>query len=70
MINNLPNPPVRIGERVIVGDIFYAKSYVSAIEWDESTHRYVISLDWGEFGSSKVYCHDEGKIWERWEKWS
>lgn len=63
-------PPVRIGERLIVSGVFYAKAIVSAVVWDETTLRYEITLDWGEHGISRVYCHDENKVWERWEKWS
>ena len=54
---------VEIGERLIVSGIMYAKAIVSDVKYVEKEARWEISLDWGEFGTSKVYDYDEGKTW-------
>jgi len=53
---------------VKVGDIVrvYQMEQLAMVEkiWhDTSTARTVIELDWGHFGHSRVYAHDENKIW-------
>lgn len=62
----LLNAPVQIGERIIVNGIMYAQAHVSDVVWSEEESRWVISLDWGEFGKSRVYGYDEDKVWYRW----
>lgn len=66
MINELPN----IGERIIVHNIRYAEAKVSDIKWNSSEHRFLIELSWTDahgnyLGISKVYAHDQNKIWFR-----
>ncbi len=58
--------PIKIGERVVVNGIMYAKAYVSNVDWIEEESRWVITLNWGEHGTSRVYDYDEGKTWYRW----
>lgn len=36
---------------------------VEEVWYDKSTARTIIELNWGHFGHSKVYAHDENKIW-------
>lgn len=53
---------VKIGDRLVVqGSSFPA--YVERIEEDPSTASTILYLDWKEYGKSRVYLHDEGKIW-------
>lgn len=59
--NKLP----KLGDRIVVHGIRHIMVKVSKIEWNEHEARYVIALDWGEHGTSKVYDHDEGKTWYR-----
>lgn len=53
---------VTIGDRLVVqGSPFPA--YVESIEADPTTASTIIHLDWKEHGKSRVYLHDENKIW-------
>ena len=52
-------------DRIIINgweDILVKVDYV---EWVPNEARYKINLDWGTFGFSHVYDHDEGDIWRR-----
>ena len=53
---------VKIGERLTVYGIPFP-AFVERIE--NETGAVAIHLDWREFGKSRVYLHDEGKIWSR-----
>ncbi len=58
------NPPVKKGERLVV----YGRperATVADCVYVPAEARWVIVLDWGEFGVSRVYDHDEGKVWYR-----
>jgi hypothetical protein len=57
-------PPV-IGERILVERMEEIPTKISKVEWVESEYGYKISLDWGEFGTSYVWGHDEGTVWKR-----
>ncbi len=66
MIKNLPN----IGEKIIVQNIRYAEAKVSDIIWNAAERRYVLELSWSDsfgkyLGVSKIYDHDENKVWFR-----
>jgi hypothetical protein len=53
---------VNIGDRLVVqGSQFPA--YVERIEEDPTTASTILHLDWKEYGKSRVYLHDEGKVW-------
>jgi len=39
-------------------------AYVERIEDDPGTASTILHLDWGEFGKSRVFLHDQGKVWE------
>ena len=53
---------VKIGDLIVVQG-FMPPAKVEKIWHDKTTSRIVIELDWGEFGKSKVYEHDENKVW-------
>ena len=57
-------PPI-IGERIIVERIEEFSAKVAKVEWIDSEYGYKIHLDWGEFGMSYVWGHDEGNVWKR-----
>lgn len=57
--------PVTIGERLIVQGIWYAEAKVESYEYIPTEARWVIYLDWGLHGKSKVYSTDEGSVWTR-----
>jgi len=62
MIYNMKKFDVKVGDRVIVSGR-REKAIVTAIEWLESESRHVLRLDWGEFGTSRVYENDQGSVW-------
>lgn len=53
---------VKIGDRLVVQGSPFA-AYVERIEKDARTATTIIHLDWKEYGKSRVYLHDENKIW-------
>jgi len=53
---------VNVGDRLVVQGISQA-AYVEKVWYDEANARIVIELDWKEFGKSRVYGHDENKVW-------
>lgn len=55
----------RIGDRIVVHGMTNYIAKVSAITYLASEVRYQIDLDWGEYGTSKVYDTDEGNVWYR-----
>ena len=55
---------IKIGDRIVVhGQPIPA--YVERIEFEASTKRTIIFLDWREFGKSKVYLHDQNSTWHK-----
>ena len=56
-----------VGDRIIVHGIMYATAKVANVVWDTETHRYVLTVDWGEHGYSRVFDHDEGNVWYRYK---
>jgi len=57
------NPPVQKGERVVVSGWNNQVTKVADCVYNPQEARWVIILDWGEHGISRVYDHDEGKTW-------
>jgi len=55
---------VRVGERLVVHGWRDFPAYVERIEHDTAGNT-LIFLDWGEHGKSRVYLHDENKVWYR-----
>lgn len=51
------------GDKVIVSRRYQAT--VEKIWFDKTTSRTQIDLDWGVNGKSKVFAHDEGKVWHK-----
>lgn len=58
---------VRPGDRVVVGSFSELKTLVERVVPDPRTGDVAIYLDWGEHGKSRVWEHDEGKTWRRYE---
>lgn len=58
---NLPN----IGDRIVVQGMSQYTTHVSSVTFVQSEQRWKIELDWGEHGTSRVYDHDENKVWYR-----
>ena len=53
---------VRIGDIIRV----YKMEQLAMVErvwYDASSARTIIELNWGFYGHSRVYAHDENKIW-------
>ncbi len=55
----------KVGDRIIVQGWSYLRVTVDRVEQDLDTPNIAIYLDWGEHGKSRVWAHDEGKIWSR-----
>lgn len=53
---------VQIGDRLVVQGMPFP-AYVESIEYEQSTDRTIIHLDWKEYGKSRVYLHDENHTW-------
>jgi hypothetical protein len=53
---------VKVGDRLVVQGMALP-AYIERIEEEPSTARTILHLDWKEHGKSRVYLHDEGKIW-------
>lgn len=53
---------VKVGDIIIVHGM-QAFAFVEEIEYEPETDRTILRLDWMEHGKSRVYLHDEGKIW-------
>ncbi len=53
---------VKIGDRLVVQGNPHS-AYVECIRQDPDTDRIIYDLDWREHGKSKVYAHDENKVW-------
>lgn len=63
----VPVCPVKMGDRVIVMDR-PEKVVVDNVRWVSDEGRWIIALDWGQFGMSRVYSDDEGKVWKRYDE--
>lgn len=59
------NPPIQKGERVVVAGWTNLDVRVADVIFQQQELRWVLVLDWGEHGVSRVYDHDEGKTWYR-----
>lgn len=55
---------IKIGDRLIVANRD-EKVVVEKIYYDEKIAGVVLILDWGVYGKSRVYAHDEGKTWHK-----
>lgn len=59
-----------IGEQIVVQNIRHSKAIVSDIVWVSSESRFMIELSWQDqddkfIGKSKIYHHDQNKVWFR-----
>ena len=52
----------KIGDRLVVQNSPFPV-YVERIEEDPTTASTILHLDWKEHGKSRVYAHDENKVW-------
>lgn len=55
---------VQIGDRLVVQGLPFP-AYVERVEYEPTTDRTIIHLDWKEHGKSRVYLHDENKTWHK-----
>jgi hypothetical protein len=54
---------VKIGDRLVVHGMPFP-AYVEKIEDDPGSASTILYLDWGQHGKSRVFLHDQGKVWE------
>lgn len=57
--------PVNIGDKIVVKGWASIIATVKKVTHDPYGARWIIELDWGVHGSSKVYDYDENKTWYR-----
>jgi hypothetical protein len=53
---------IKVGDLLVVQGMM-PPAKVEKVWFDKETSRFVIELDWGDYGHSKVYDHDENKVW-------
>ena len=41
-------------------------STVESIRWDPQSVDWLIVVDWGSYGKSRIWARDEGSIWKKW----
>ena len=63
IMNSLPN----VGDVIVVYGLSQ-KAKVASVTWDATFYDWIIKLDWGDHGTSKVKFHDENKVWYRWNQ--
>jgi len=55
-----------VGERIVVHGIQH-EAVVESVEWDKEAYSWKIFLNWSLLGRSRVWAHDENKVWYRWK---
>ena len=56
----------KVGERLVVHGMSQYTAVVESVECDRERHGWWIDLDWGSYGKSRVWGHDEDRVWFRW----
>lgn len=75
---NQENKKPKVGDVVVVGSLMtqdnkskfipvdtHGNKITIARIWEETPGTTRLDLDWGSNGKSKVYAHDEGRLWHR-----
>lgn len=57
--------PLNIGNRVVVHGMSEHGAYVKSITWEKKEIDWLIQLDWGIYGSSRIWARDENVVWYR-----
>ena len=57
--------PPQIGTKIAVTNWEHIPVTVINVQYINKESRYKITLDWGQYGISYVYNHDEGTVWHR-----
>ena len=58
-------PPPNIGDKLVVHGMTGFVVRVQSVEWITKEVDWLIRLDWGQYGSSRVWLRDEGSVWRR-----
>ena len=58
--------PPNIGERLVIHGMSRFAALVESVEWNHESRDWMIRVDWGSYGKSRVWQRDEGKVWNRW----
>ena len=58
---------VKVGDRLVVQGR-PEPAFVERIEEELETASTILHLDWKEHGKSRVYLHDEHKVWYRYSE--
>lgn len=61
-MKSIPN----IGDRLVVHGMLGFIATVESVTWDPKSIDWLIIIDWGKYGKSRVWARDEGSIWHRW----
>jgi hypothetical protein len=57
-----------VGERIVVHSIFSHNARAARVYWDFAAYDWIVELDWGMHGTSRVKLHDENRVWYRTSK--
>jgi len=60
--------PISIGERVCIKGYSSLPAKIKEIEFDPSLNSTRLILEWAENVLSKVWLHDENKVWYRFDE--
>lgn len=58
--------PPNIGDRLVVNGMSGFIVLVESVVWHSTSADWLIVIDWGKYGKSRVWARDEGSIWRRW----
>jgi len=58
----------QIGERIVVHGMLHHEAKVASVIWSATFFDWIIELDWGIHGKSRVKLHDQNKTWYRWSR--
>lgn len=61
-------PMIKIGDRVVVSGRMETPVYVKDIVDDPENTQIVLILNWGIWGTSRVYLHDQDKTWYKYNE--
>ena len=59
---------IKIGDRVVVSGRMETPVYVKDIVDDPENAQIILILNWGIWGTSRVYLHDQDKTWYKYSE--
>lgn len=53
----------KVGDRIVVHTMLGYVAKVESLEWNPREVDWMIHLDWGKYGKSRVFARDQDKVW-------